>query len=228
MALVVSLNNFLAVFKWKDCKEISDTESTVSGVYKIWLKEATPISVYCDMKTDGGGWTVIQRRVDGSTSFYRGWEEYQRGFGDKNRNLWLGLDAIHAMTAESVMLRIDLVDLDGKKLFAEYKKFKVGSEESNYKLEISGYSGNATDAMKIQHNGMEFSTKDRDNDRYSESCALQWKGAWWYNLCLEANLNGLFTTGPSSRGRPEYMSWFTLNEQYGTIVFSEMKIRRII
>ena len=226
MPRVFTLNNFLAVFKHKDCKETSETESTVSGVYKIWLNEATPISVHCDMKTDGGGWTVIQRRVDGSTDFYRGWEEYKRGFGDKNGDFWLGLDAIHAMTAESVTLRVDLVDLDGKKIFAEYKKFKVGSVESNYKLEISGYSGNATDAMTSKHNGMEFSTKDRDNDRSSEFCALQWKGGWWYNTCHYANLNGLFTTGPSSRGRPEYMSWLTLNGQYGTIVFSEMRIRR--
>eukprot|EP00112_Aurelia_sp_Birch-Aquarium-sp1_P020532 Seg5312.1 transcript_id=Seg5312.1/GoldUCD/mRNA.D3Y31 product=Ryncolin-2 protein_id=Seg5312.1/GoldUCD/D3Y31 len=208
----------------KDCKEISETESTVSGEYKIWVNQRAPISVYCDMKTDGGGWTVIQRRVDGSTDFNRGWEEYQRGFGDRNRDFWLGLDAIHAMTARNVILRIDLTDIYGKKVFAEYKKFRVGSEESNYKLEISEYSGNATDAMKM-HNGMSFTTKDRDNDKFNYNCAVNWKGGWWYNDCLEAHLNGLFTIGLSSRNNAEYMSWNTLNFERGDIFSCEMKLR---
>ena len=180
------------------------------------------------MKTDGGGWTVIQRRVDGSTDFYRGWEEYQRGFGDKNQDFWLGLDAIHAMTDGNVMLRIDLTDVYGKKFFAKYKKFKIGSDKSNYTLEISGYSGNATDAMNTKHNGMRFSTKDRDNDRHGESCSMMFQGGWWYNGCYDSHLNGLFTTGTGSIGDRKYMSWRTLKGEFGTILFSEMKIRRIV
>eukprot|EP00112_Aurelia_sp_Birch-Aquarium-sp1_P020533 Seg5312.2 transcript_id=Seg5312.2/GoldUCD/mRNA.D3Y31 product=Ficolin-1 protein_id=Seg5312.2/GoldUCD/D3Y31 len=221
-------NGHTEIFQQKYCKEISETESAVSGEYKIWINEATQISVYCDMKTDGGGWTVIQRRVDGSTDFYRGWGDYKRGFGDRNRNFWLGLNAMHAMTAEFVMLRIDLTDIYGKSFYAEYKKFKVGSEESNYKLEISGYSGNATDSMNSKHNGMRFSTKDRDNDQAAVSCPEMYKGGWWYNSCYDSHLNGLLATGITSKENREYMSWLTLKGEFGTISFSEMKIRRIM
>ena len=51
------------------------------------------------------------------------------------------------------------------------------------------------DSLSI-HDGEAFSTRDRDNDEYSESCAQEYKGGWWYTSgCHQANLNGLYLVG---------------------------------
>ncbi|XP_060579294.1 fibrinogen C domain-containing protein 1-like [Ruditapes philippinarum] len=119
--------------------------------------------VYCDQTTDGGGWIVFQRRLNGETDFYRNWNEYKNGFGDLNDEFWLGNDHLSLLTSDGEHeLRIEIEDFEGNSAYAKYSKFKIYPEEDNYKLEVSGYSGTARDALRY-HNGMMFSTYDRDH-----------------------------------------------------------------
>ena len=106
------------------------------------------MQVLCDMTTDGGGWTVFQRRLDGSVDFYLDWQSYKNGFGDLKGEFWLGNENLHRLTAtDDVILRVDLEDFDGNKKYAEYTTFKVADEADNYRLLIGGYSGTAGDSM---------------------------------------------------------------------------------
>ena len=65
---------------------------------------------------------------------------------------------------------------------------------------MSGYSGNAGYDHWAHHNGMEFSTRDRDNDGHSGvSCSQTWKGGHWDNACYGVNPTGLYkNTGEDS------------------------------
>ena len=111
-------------------------------MYKIDPDGLGEFEVFCDQKTAGGGWTVFQKRFDGSLNFFRDWDAYKRGFGNLKNEFWLGLDKIHRLTVSSSnKLRVDLEDIHGHTAFAEYSSFSVGSEREKYQLSLESYSG---------------------------------------------------------------------------------------
>ena len=181
-------------------------------------------NVYCDIQTDGGGWTVFQRRQDGSVDFYRGWNDYKSGFGQLTTEFWLGNDKIHRLTAaRPCSLRVELEDWNGVKAYAKYGNFNVSDEHAQYRLEVSSYSGTAGDSL-ADHNNMAFSTKDRDNDAYIlGNCAVDWTGAWWYNGCHYSNLNGKYLGNVKRSGKG--VSWWHFKEYFLSLKFTEMKLR---
>ena len=94
------------------------------------------------MTTDGGGWTVFQRRQDGSVDFYRNWTDYKNGFGNMSGEFWLGLDKINRLTGDNDMkLRVDLEDFEVGKKYAEYSAIVVEDENENYTLSVGVYEG---------------------------------------------------------------------------------------
>ena len=108
------------------------------------------MQVLCDMTTNGGGWTVFQRRLNGSVDFYRDWSSYKNGFGDLKGEFWLGNDNLHRLTAAgNVSLRVDLEDFEGNITYAEYATFKVADQTDKYRIVIGGYSGTAGDGLNV-------------------------------------------------------------------------------
>ena len=119
-----------------------------TGIYYINPDGGSPIQVLCDMTTNGGGWTVFQRRLDDSVDFFQGWESYKNGFGNLSGEFWLGNDNLHRLTAsDDVMLRVDLEDFDGNITYAEYTTFQIANEADKYRIAIGGYNGTADDSM---------------------------------------------------------------------------------
>ncbi|KAM4810075.1 fibrinogen-like protein 1 [Rhinophrynus dorsalis] len=224
---------------YADCAEIYNDGHKLSGFYKIKpVLSSVSFSVYCDM-SEGGGWTVFQRRSDGSQDFYRNWTDYKQGFGDftsAKGEYWLGNDNLHYLTVQGdCTLRIDLVDFEGQRRFAQYKSFRVGNEESSYQLICGEYTGTAGDSLtggfnpEVQwwasHNGMKFSTRDQDNDNYEENCAEEDKGGWWYNRCHSVNLNGLYYKGPYTSKTDDGIVWYTWHGWWYSLKYVAMKIR---
>ena len=111
-------------------------------MYTIKPDNLPAFDVFCDQTTDGGGWTVFQKRLDGSVHFYLNWSDYKVGFGDLCGEFWLGLDKIHRLTSDdNSMLRVDLEDFGGNTAYAEYNMFSVMSENAKYRLKLGSYSG---------------------------------------------------------------------------------------
>ena len=149
---------------------------------------------------------LIHQKVDGSTYFNRSWEVFKSGFGSKSGNYWFGNELLHQLTKDGLYkLRFDLQALDSEQWYwAEYSGFIVDSEATKYRLTVGGYSGNAGDAMAV-HNGMKFTTFDRDNDEADSNCAEKRGGGFWWKKC-----GNCFVTAcmKSFRG----YSWETLPE----------------
>ncbi|KAI8747777.1 BgiBFREP12.9 [Biomphalaria glabrata] len=198
------------------CRDISSTHD------RVIVKLLYGLKVMCDTKTDGGGWIILQRRINGNVDFYRGWKEYRDGFGDYNiGEFYLGNENIFNLTSTGKYdLRIDL-EFNNTKYFEQYKNFKILSETEKYKLQIGKYSGNAGDELSY-HNNMFFTTFDRDNDVSRDlNCAVYSSGAWWYKGCHTSNLNGQWGSTSVYKG----MNWSKLTGYYNSVTFTEMKIR---
>lgn len=184
---------------YKDCSDYYVLGKRSSGIYRVTPDHRnSSFEVYCDMETAGGGWTVLQARLDGSTNFTRGWKDYKAGFGNLEREFWLGNDKIHLLTkSKEMILRIDLEDFNGLTLYAVYDQFYVANEFLKYRLHLGNYNGTAGDALRFSrhynHDLRFFTTPDRDNDRYpSGNCGLYYSSGWWFDACLSANLNGKY------------------------------------
>jgi len=181
--LVKQLDEHSSWFSPQSC-----TSAKTSGIYDISVQNfSKPFKVACDAQTRGGEWTIILRRMDGSVDFFNNWISYKNGFGDLNGEFFLGLDKIHALTAERTQeLLVVLEDFEGDERFETYDEFAIGNEDEKYILHKLGRAnGTAGDSLS-SHRGMKFSTFDRDNDQYSSAnCAAIFTGAWWYDQCLD-------------------------------------------
>ena len=185
------------------------------------------------MTQDGGGWTVFQRRVDNTTDFYRNYANYTEGFGDLEGNFWAGLDHLHALTSISdTELHIYMDTFDNETYVARYSKFAIGNEASAYEFFAEGYRGNAGDALVGTDRasrsalGMVFTTKDVDNDLSNENCAQKYTGAWWYNSCHAANLNGRYLGG-NHASYADGMNWNPARGYQYSMKTTIMQLRRV-
>ena len=183
-----------------DCFDVLNNNNKDSGVYVIDTGHFSQ-QVFCDMDTDGGGWTVFQRRQDGSVNFRQDWDTYKNGYGNVSGEHWLGNENLHRLTQNrDYELRADLEDWEGQTRYAKYSHIKVLSESQNYQLDIGSYSGTAGDSLSY-HNGMQFSTHDRDNDLRSPSCiSTHGYGGFWLNNCMRVGVNNYYSHSSSGYG----------------------------
>ncbi|XP_061588940.1 angiopoietin-related protein 1-like [Cololabis saira] len=221
-----SERNFSTEGPFRDCFEAQEAGHITSGVYLIRPDEMErSMQVWCEQDIDNGGWTVIQRRRDGSVNFFRSWENYKNGFGNIDGEYWLGLEGIYKLGRQGdYKLQVELEDWMDKKVYAQYSSFHLEPESQGYRLRLGTYRGNAGDSFS-SNNGKPFTTLDRDKDAFTGNCAHFHKGGWWYNACGQSNLNGVWYSGGVYRSKfQDGMFW----ADYGGGFYSMKSVRLMI
>uniref|UniRef100_A0A2P2HXJ3 Techylectin-5A-like n=1 Tax=Hirondellea gigas TaxID=1518452 RepID=A0A2P2HXJ3_9CRUS len=198
-----------------DCSTLA--EGSPSGMYNLYIgsRATHAVRAKCDQETEGGGWTIILQRIaheseDLATNFSRELRDYKVGFGDPETDFWIGLENVNQLSnSRDYQLRIDLEDFKGDTAFAHYEKFYLEDESHGYRMQVSGYRGNAGDSLtnlgKLDNYtaaGMMFSTYDEDRDTSHEiNCSQHWAiGGWWFNRCSWANLMGPYRLPETGNG----------------------------
>jgi len=161
----------------------------------IELAETLACHVACNTPVDSDAVAMLVRKQSENAEdfFNQNFKAYQDGFA-ANGESWIGLDKLHQLTSErSYSLKITMTDYDKKTFVAVYDYFKVGPGK-NYMVTVESFNDTLStlgDSMTQRHNGMKFSTKDRDQDQNSNSCAESWTGGFWYENCYDAHPTGL-------------------------------------
>ncbi|XP_009074651.1 PREDICTED: LOW QUALITY PROTEIN: fibrinogen-like protein 1 [Acanthisitta chloris] len=178
-----------------DCSHLR--KNSPSGVYVIQPARSPPRVVWCDMDTEGKGWTVVQRNShDTELTWKQSWTTYKYGFGNVHSDYWLGTEYLHLLTQQGTYkVRFVVRDKTNVTHYAEYDIFRVESEASGYPLRLGRHSGDGDDYLTLYHpkkggihDNMKFSTVDKDQDQYSGNCAKSY-GGWWYSRCQNVLLN---------------------------------------
>ena len=146
------------------------------------------------------GWIIIHQHLGYTFDWHLPWADYKAGFGSIGSDFWLGLEKVHLLTtSQPYRLRVEMQEKSTNLWHsAEYWSFHIGDElNDKYRLEVSGYSGDAGNELQYEgdfngdgrfgcynHDGVEFSTYDRDNDIAAVSnCAMNHHGGTWYGCC---------------------------------------------
>lgn len=237
----------------RDCQDVANKGARISGLYFIKpTKAKQQFLVYCEIDTNGNGWTVFQRRLDGSVDFKKNWIQFKEGFGYLSPNdqteFWLGNEKIHLITTQSAIpyvLRVVLEDWDGVKSSADYSTFRVAPEADKYRMTyayfMEGSAGDSfdgydfgddlSDKFYTSHNGMQFSTYDSDNDKFEGNCAEQDGSGWWMNRCHAAHLNGRYYKGGAyteadagTSGYDNGIIWATFRSRWYSLKKTTMKL----
>ncbi|KAF6092170.1 angiopoietin like 4 [Phyllostomus discolor] len=213
----------------RDCQELFEEGERQSGLFQIQPQGSLPFLVNCKMTADGG-WTVIQRRQDGSVDFNQPWEAYKAGFGDPQGEFWLGLEKVHLILGDrDSHLAVKLQDWEGN---AESLQFPVrlGGEDTAYSLQVTAPVASKLGATTVTPSGLSlpFSTWDQDHDLHGDkNCAKSLSGGWWFGSCSHSNLNGqYFHSIPRQRQqRKKGIFWKTWRGRYYPLQATTMLIQ---
>ena len=214
----------------KDCYDLKcyGMSKAKDGPHTIYpdTPQLPSLQVSCDQETDGGGWIMYQRRVDGTVSFTDSWEKYKYGFGDHGDNateLWLGNEHVYQVLqsygSTEWELRIEADAYNGMGCWVVASNFRMNNEALRYTVDWDNVSASIVGlgADWNYHKLIPFNTLDNmEGDADRKWCVVKHKGGWWYgyrpsyDFCTAIFLNGEYEKQPVE----SYMSISTYSFRY--------------
>ena len=153
---------------------------------------------------------MFQRRASMEEDFHRDWNAYKQGFGDVEKDFWLGNEYLHRLTKEKRELVFELHSVpDEDTAFVLHKTFQVSDEDDGYRLHVADYEESPAGNCIQNNNGQKFTARDRDNDESSENnCALIMAFGWWFGDCSPAcRVNGKPLDSAQNKQKMKYKTW---------------------
>jgi len=200
---------------WKNSRNPDEWQNMPqSGVYIIQPRsDLPPKYVYCDQKTDGGGWTLLQHKgisnssnwekynapltdLENPNKYRADWHQpmsaYENGFGwvscNGESDYWMGLEYMSALTYRAssgpVKVRIDLKDWDNRDYWGTYNSFAIMPKSRGYQMIAKGYAGIGSYSIGDAFDGVAFDGESRQK-AYTKSSGMKFstKDVDYDNLC---------------------------------------------
>ena len=191
--------------KPKDCYDLKcyRVSRGKDGDHTIYPDAGTlgNLDVSCDQITDGGGWIIYQRRLDGSVNFTRNWDDYKNGFGiigDDKEEMWLGNENVYQLlqgngsNETEFELRFEVHSFDGDSGWVSCYPIQMSPESDSYSLTWDAIEESSPGLSRDleYHKNKPFTTFDRVNS--IPYCINNFRGGWWFGRCVQLFLNGVY------------------------------------
>ena len=204
LVVLLSWYNVQCICKPKDCIDLKCYRlSTATHGETIYPGSTSfsKVKVTCHQTSDGGGWIIYVHRFDGSVAFDVRWAEFKNGFGEQgeNKEFWLGNENVYQLVKSfkngKAKFRFEGTLSNGTSGYITADDFSLENETDRYRLRFGKTADSAGGRIKGDleyHRDAIFAT--RDKLPFRAYCMDRRKGGWWFKVCQNLYLTGLYTT----------------------------------